>query len=96
MSTASETLGYCFGQFYAAAHTDHVNILGRTFEEKVADIAANDITLHLLFVGHLSYEFKDRLFAKQVYELLTVEDSHYSLIDAKNACKVTKKLKVKS
>ena len=63
------------GNGNAAAFDHHVNILRWAVHQQIAHVAANDVALHIEFIGHLTNELEDGT-ADFIFEFLKREMLH--------------------
>ena len=79
MSLLAQPLLQGLSHFDAAAHHHHVDVVGRSFEKKVANIATHYIAFQLQGISHSGQVMKDRLI-KEMSQVGIGEITHVETI----------------
>ena len=75
MGSATELVFQGLRHVDAATDDDHIDVVGRSFEEEVTHIAPYNVALYAQAVGHFRYGVKD-LFVEQHSQLVVTQHSH--------------------
>ena len=84
MSLAPKLLFQRFSHLYATPHHHNINIVGRSFEKEVADIASHHVALHAKVVSHTT-DLSENIFIKQLCQFGICKISHYSSFGCKGS-----------
>ena len=86
MGGVSEPVFQGFCHINATSDDDHIDVVGRSFEEEVTHIASYDVAFYAQAVGHFRYGVKD-LFVEQHCQLVVTQHSHNFRFKVQSYCK---------